>query len=52
MKLSIGALHLLCSLHMKQNVKAKLKELGVGDSVQQIVIGDIEGKYCQNKWKD
>ena len=44
-----GALHLLCSLHMKRNVKAKLKELGVGDSVQQIVIGDIFGRQVMSE---
>ena len=34
------AIRLLCSLHMK----AKLRELGVGDNVQQVIIADIFGK--------
>jgi hypothetical protein len=38
------AIHLLCSLHMKRNIKAKLRELGVSESVQQIVISDIFGQ--------
>ena len=44
-----GALHLLCSLHRNRNVKAKLKELGVGDSVQQIIIGDIFGRQVMSE---
>ena len=39
-----GAVHLLRSLHIKRNVKAKLRELGVAESVQQVIIGDIFGK--------
>ena len=44
-----GAIHLLCSLHMKRNVKAKLHELRVGDNLQQIVIGDIFGKQIMSE---
>ena len=43
------AIHLFCSLHMKRNVKAKLKELGVGENVQQVVIGDIFGKQVMSE---
>ena len=37
-------IHLLCSLHMKRNIKAKLRELGVSESVQQTVVSDIFGQ--------
>ena len=37
------ALHLLCTLHVKRNIKAKLRELGV-KGVQQIVVSNIFGQ--------
>ena len=39
-----GAIHLFCSLHMKRNIKAKLRDLGVRQSSQEIVISDIFGQ--------
>lgn len=47
--LSTGAIHLLCSLHMKRNVKAKLQELSVPDNIQQVVLGDIFGKQVMSE---
>lgn len=44
-----NAVHLLCTLHMKRNVKAKLKELAVGEHIQQVVIGDIFGKQFNSQ---
>lgn len=44
-----NAFYLLCSLHMKRNIKAKLQELNVGEHIQHMVIGDIFG--TQNKLK-
>ena len=38
------AIHLLCSLHVKHNIKAKLHELKVGEDTHQVVIGDMFGK--------
>ena len=35
---------LLCSLHVRLNVKVKLRELGVTEGVQQIVVSDIFGR--------
>ena len=34
---------------MKQIVKAKLRELGVGDNVQQVIIGDLFGKQVMSE---
>ena len=38
------AIHLLCSLHCRRNIKDKLRELHVGGDAQEIVIADIFGK--------
>ena len=38
------ALHLLYSLHVRRNIKAKLRELGVAEGVQQVVVSDIFGR--------
>ena len=45
-----GAIHLLCSLHMKRNIKFKLRELGVGEQLQQVVIADVLGKQVSTQW--
>lgn len=42
------AVHLLCSLHMKRNIKAKLCELGSGEQLQQMVVDDIFGKQVSS----
>lgn len=44
-----GVVHLLCSLHMKCNIKAKLCELGAGEKLQQIVIDDKSGKQISDE---
>ena len=38
------AIHLLCSLHCRRNIKDKLQDLHVGGYAQEIVIADIFGK--------
>ena len=38
------AIHLLCSLHCRRNIKDKLRELQVGGDKQEIVLADIFGK--------
>ena len=38
------AIHLLCSTHMRRNIKAKLTELAVDETTKQVVIADIYGK--------
>ena len=37
-------IHLLCSLHRRQNIKDKLRELHVGGDKQEIILADIFGK--------
>ena len=44
-----NAIHLLCTLHMKRNVKAKLQELSVGEHIQHVVISDIFGKQVSSE---
>ena len=44
-----NAVHLLCALHMKRNVKAKLQELSIGEHIQQMVMGDIFGKQVNSQ---
>lgn len=39
-----NAVHLLCALHMKRNVKSKLQDLSVEENIKQVVLGDIFGK--------
>ena len=39
-----SAIHLLCSIHARRNIKSKLREIGISESVQQIILGDIFGK--------
>ena len=38
------AIHLLCLLHCRHNIKDELRELHVGGDAQEIVIADIFGK--------
>ena len=37
-------MHLLCALHFRRNIKAKLHDLNIQDDKQEIVISDIFGK--------
>ena len=39
-----NAVHLLCALHFRQNIKAKLHDLNIQEDKQEIVISDIFGK--------
>ena len=39
-----SAVHLLCSIHVRRNIKSKIQEMGITESVQQIILGDIFGK--------
>lgn len=38
------AIHLLCSTHMRRNIKDKLHELRIDEPVKQIVLADVFGK--------
>ena len=38
------AVHLLCALHFRRNIKAKLHDLNIQEDKQEIVISDIFGK--------
>ena len=44
------AIHLLCSIHARRNVTSKLREVGVCESVQQIIVGDIFGKQVGTQY--
>ena len=37
-------MHLLCALHFRRNIKAKLHDLNIQNDKQEIVISDIFGK--------
>lgn len=39
-----GAIHLLCSIHARRNIKSKFREIGVSEGIQQIIVSDI-GKH-------
>jgi hypothetical protein len=39
-----SAVHLLCSIHARRNIKSKIREMGISEGVQQIILGDIFGK--------
>ena len=41
-----SAVHLLCSIRARRNIKSKIQEMGISESVQQIIIGDIFGKQA------
>ena len=36
--------HLLCSIHVRRNVKSKLTELGISEATRQMVVDDVFGK--------
>lgn len=38
------AIHLLCVIHFRRNIKAKLRELNIQEDKQEIIISDIFGK--------
>ena len=44
------AIHLLCSIHARRNVTSKLREFGVCESVQRIIVGDIFGKQVGTQY--
>ena len=44
------AIHLLCSIHARRNVTSKLREVGVCESVQRIIVGDIFGKQVGTQY--
>ena len=39
-----SAVHLLCTIHARRNIKSKIREMRISESVQQITLGDIFGK--------
>ena len=39
-----SATHLLCTIHARRNIKSKIQEMGISESVQQVILGDIFGK--------
>ena len=39
-----SAVHLLCTIHARRNIKSKIQEMGISESVQQVILGDIFGK--------
>ena len=39
-----NGLHLICSIHVRRNVKNKLHEIGVPEKVRNVILYDIFGK--------
>ena len=39
-----NAIHLLCSIHFRRNITDKMKNLGIENHLQQVVLGDLFGK--------
>ena len=45
-----STIHLLCSIHARRNIKSKLREMGVNESVQKMIVGDIFGKQVGTQY--
>ena len=43
------SIHLLCSIHVRRNLKSKLRELGVDSNTIQVVLGDIFGRQIDTQ---
>ena len=43
-----SSMHLLCDLHMKDNIKSKLVELGIANEKRYVIFDDIFGKTVRN----
>ena len=39
-----NSLHLICSIHVRKNVKAKLRDLGVQEGVRNVILDNIFGR--------
>ena len=39
-----NSLHLICSIHVRKNTKAKLQDLGVNEGVRNLILDDIFGR--------
>ena len=45
-----SAVHLLCTIHARRNIKSKIREMGISESVQLIILGDIFGKQVGSQY--
>ena len=45
-------LHLLCSIHVRRNVKSKLQEVGISEKVRNVILADIFGKKCGSHYEE
>ena len=46
------SLHLICSIHVKKNVKAKLQELGVSEQSRNMKLGDVFGRKSGSHYEE
>lgn len=45
-----SSVHLLCSIHMRRNIKAKTSELGISQKVTNMILNDIFGKQIGHEF--